>query len=137
MADEILVPLTPEEKVKARKHMGYTSAKERPIIALGLPSVSPEQSSFEAILNEIPVEALPEIRSHLAILDQIQQQGLADLELLAITGVGTIAINAEEQKRLRSEYDYYVAQLSNLMGVPRNPYDVRLSTTSINVTVVH
>lgn len=137
MADEILTPLTETEKVRARKHMGYVSAKERPIISLGLPSVSPTQSSFEAILNEIPQAALPEIRMHLDLLDGIQKQGLDDLELLAVTGVGSIAIASDEQKKLREQYDYYVAELSNLLGVSRNPYDVRLQVGSINVSVMH
>lgn len=118
--------LTPDEKVKVRHHAGYLAVAEAQTFVLGTPAAVETQFIIEGAMDRVLEAALPEFRRHLSILDQIENQMVADFELLAVTTLGEISINKDEQKQLTQRYDYWVNSMCNLMGVSRNPFDQRL-----------
>ncbi len=118
--------LSSVQKVKIRHHLGYLQVSAVATFALGTPAAVETQFIIEPAMDKVLQEAVPELERHLSILDQIEQQGLDDLELLAVNQVGEIGVNQGEQAALLTKYNYWADSLANLLGVMRNPFDKRL-----------
>lgn len=127
--------LSEHEKVKVRHHLGYLNVQQVATFALGAPQAVETQFIIEGAMNKVLMTALPELRRHLALLDQIEEQMIGDLELLAVQSIGDITVNLEEQAKLTRVYDRWVDSLANLLGVTRNPFDKRLQSNSSNFAV--
>jgi hypothetical protein len=130
------MPLTPAERISVRHHMGYLNVGEAYTFVLGSPASVETTFVIEGAMDRVLEDALPLVRRILASLDSVECQMLENSENQAVEGVGDIRINARAQAQFRSTYDYWVAALANVFGVPRNPFDKRLSAVSgINVRV--
>lgn len=118
------------EKVKVRHHCGFLNVQEAATFVLGTPASVETQFIIEGAMNRILEEAIPELRRHLSILDQIEEQSIQNIELLQITKIDTIVVNStgpdREQRQIRETYNYWVDSLCNIMGIARNPFDKRL-----------
>jgi hypothetical protein len=125
-----LSALNEHEKVKVRHHLGYLNVQEAPTFVLGVPGAVETQYTIEGAMNRILEEAVPEVRRHIQILDSIEEQSIANHELLQITRIDTIDVNStgehREQRQLRQVYNSWVDSLANLLGTTRNPFDQRL-----------
>ncbi len=130
------MPLTPEEKVQVRHHLGYLNVQESQTFVLGVPAGVQTQFIIEGAMNRVMEVALPQVRRHVGILDKIESQMIDDQELLAVQSVDEIVINPEEMKKLKAEYLYWRQGLANLLGVYPNPYDGRFAGRSMNVSVI-
>lgn len=129
--------LTNQEKVKIRHHMGYLNVSSAQTFVFGIPAAVQTQFSIEGAMNFVLLEAEPEVRRHLRILDAIEEQNVNDLELLAVMEVGEIKVNPQELKVLfRQEYRKWQGSLGNLLGVTPNPFDQRFKGTGVNVPVM-
>lgn len=131
--------VTEAEKVKIRHHLGYLNVAQSQTFVLGFPAGVQTQFVIEGAMNRILLEAEPEMRRQVAVLDNIEAQILEDQELLAVTKVDEIDIREDEFKRLLDQYDYWRRALSNLLGVMPNPFDQRFAGLAggINVQVNH
>lgn len=130
--------LTDQEKVSIRHHLGYLNVGEVQTFALGVPAAVETQFIIEGAMTRVLPAALPQLRRQLAILDTIEEQKLADLELLAVNRIDSIEINQKEQSQIDVQYDYWVNSVCNILGVCRNPFDARKTGTgarSMNVRV--
>lgn len=130
------------EKVKVRHHCGYLNVQEAQTFSLGTPAGVETQFIIEGAMNRVLADALPEVRRHLRILDNIEEQMVCNLDLLQVKRLGEIEINNQgpdrEQRQIIQLYDRWVDSLCNLMGVFRNPFDKRkgaLGTGGVNVAV--
>jgi hypothetical protein len=130
------MPFTAEEKVRIRHHCGFLNVAEAYTFVLGTPSSVETQFIIEGALDRVLEAAMFEARRIVRILDKIEGQMDEDLELLAVTELGEIGINQKEQSQLTDRYDYWVASLCNLLGIERNPFDKRLATRGVNVSVM-
>lgn len=119
------VGLTEQEQVRCRHHMGYLNMQEVYTFVLGTPAGVETQFLIEGAMQRVRQSALPLVRRHLDVLDSIENLSIEDLDVMVATQVGGISINKDEQKQLVERYDYWVDQLSNLLGCPRNPFDKR------------
>jgi len=129
--------LTPEERIKCRHHMGYLQVGEAYTFVFGQPAAVETTFIIEGSMNRLLVAALPLVRQILLILEGIEEQMVTDQELMAVNRLGEIEVNQKEQRQLTDKYDYWVAALSNALGVPRNPFDKRLGAGSgINAPVM-
>lgn len=131
------MPLTAEEKVKIRHHMGYLNVAAAQTFVLGSPAGVETQFIIEGAMDKVLDAALTEVRRHLAILDQLEAQMVEDHELLAVNTVGEIDIREDEQEALDKRYQRWQRSLGNLLGCYPNPYDKRFAGSSINVPVSH
>lgn len=133
---------TPEEKVKIRHHLGYLNVQEAQTFVLGNPAAVETQFIIEGAMDRVLSAAEPEARRHLAILDGIECQMVADHELLAVNKIGEIEVRREEQEQLRKEYRYWRAGLANILGIYPNPFDRRYGMANdvgpaVNIPVQH
>lgn len=133
------MPLTDQEKVKVRHHLGFLNVKAAQTFVLGVPAAVETQFIIEGAMNLLLPEAEGEARRHLTILDDIENQLNEDRELLAVTAVDEIKINPDEMRKLRKEYQYWRHSMANLFGVYPNPFDKRwiVAEGGVNVPVVH
>lgn len=133
--------VTEQEKVKIRHHLGYLNVAEASTFVLGTPAGVETQFIIEGAMNRVLEAALPEMRRQLNILDALEEQMVADFELIAVLKLGEIDINQKEQKQLKQNYNYWVNSLANVFGITRNPYDKRLmgigANAGMNMTVQH
>ena len=130
------MPLTEEQRVVIRHHMGYLQVADAYTFVLGSPASVETTFIVEGAMNRVLEAAIPLVEQHLDILRGIECQMIGNLENLAATAIGDLQINGREQAELRKQYDYWVASLANILGCPRNPFDKRLTTTGgINVRV--
>lgn len=129
------MPLTTQEKIKIRHHLGFLNVSESSTFSLGTPAAVETQFVIEGAMNRVPEEALPELRRQLQILDSIEEQMVADHELLAVERIGEITIRQDEQEALVRVYDRWRQSIANLLGVYPNPWDKR--DGGINVPVIH
>ena len=128
------MPLSEQEKVKIRHHLGYLNVAEAQTFVFGTPAAVETQFLIEGAMNRVLDAALTEVRRHVAILDQIEEQMIADHELLAVSKVGEIDVRADEQEALDKRYERWRQSLANLLGVYPNPFDKRYGH-GINVPV--
>lgn len=130
------MPVTEDEKVKIRHHLGFLNVAEAQTFVLGTPAAVETQFLVEGAMNRVLEAAMVQVRRHLQILDTIEQQKIDDLELLAVNKVGEIEIRADEQEALDKQYERWQASLANLLGIYPNPWDKRAGG-GINVPVMH
>lgn len=132
--------VTPEEKVRARHHMGYQNVESIATFQLGVPSAMQTTFMIEGALDRIMSVpgAVEKFRQLLCRLDQIENSVYCGSDLADVEALGEITVN---RKRLRELAEYYkIAQqaLGNLLGVVPNPWDMRtwLTGPSINARVM-
>lgn len=130
------MPLTEQEKVQVRHHLGYMNVKESQTFVLGFPAGVQTQFMIEGAMNKVLEDAMHQLRRHVAILDKIESQMVDDQELLSVQSVDEIVINPEEMNKLRKEYQHWRKGLANLLGIVPNPYDGRFAGRSMNVSVI-
>jgi len=128
------MPLTEQERVSLRHHMGFVNVSEVQTFVLGVPAALETQYLIEGSMNRVLESALPQLRKLIAVLDGIENQKLENLELLAVTKVGEIEIRPDEQDALDKQYDFWRGKVANLLGIIVNPWD-RSSGRGINVPV--
>lgn len=128
------MPLTEQEKVSIRHHCGYLNVGEAYTFVLGTPAAVETQFIIEGAMTRVLESALPQVRRHLRILDQIEEQMVEDLELAAVNQLGEIQVNQKEQSQLWKNYVRWVGSLCNLFGVYRNPFDKR-GGGGVNISV--
>lgn len=121
------VQLSEEQKVRVRVALGYPNVAESATFALGVPANVEIAFLIESAMNKLLPAGRAELERVLGIIDGIEAQMVDDLELVAANQVGEIEVNQAEQQQLTERYDYFVAYLSNMLTVPRNPWDARLT----------
>lgn len=129
------MPLTDEEKVKIRHHLGFLNVGEAYTFVLGTPAAVETQFIIEGAMNRVLEKALPELRRILQVLNGLEEQMVADHELLAVNQIGEIKVRSDEQEALDARYGRWCGSLANMLGVYANPYDKRGG--GINVPVTH
>lgn len=118
---------TDNEKVKIRAHLGYLGVAQSQTYVLGVPAALPSQFMIEGAMDRVLAAAEGIARRYIAILDTIEGQMVDDLELMAVTDLGSIKVNEKEMQKLRREYLHWRGALANLLGVSPNPYDQRFA----------
>jgi hypothetical protein len=132
--------LSEQEKVSVRHHLGYLNVQEVATFALGTPAGVETQFIIEGAMNRMLPSALPLLRKHLQNLECIEEAMIKGIENTGLLELGEIKFNQtgkdKHQSQLRQQYNYWANSLANVLGVSRNPYDKRTSSSGINVRVV-
>lgn len=131
------MPLSEDEKVRIRHHLGYLNVAEAYTFVLGTPAAVETQFIVEGSMNRVLEAALPMVRNIVMRLDAAEAQADENQELLAIAQLGEITVRENEQEKLIKRYDRIVGELCNALGCARNPYDKRLEAGGVNVRVQH
>jgi hypothetical protein len=131
--------LTEDDKSRIRMHMGYPDVRAAASFRVGFPATIETAFLIETAMNEIRLEALPQLRRILDVLDTFDMQDVDDLDAHIASRVGEIEINHDEHRLIDQRYDKWLGRLENLICVSRNPFDKRFengSPSSINRRVV-
>lgn len=123
------MPLTDEERVKVRYHLGFPQISPSQSLAFG--AVIPTQANFliEASMNNLIVGAEEIVRSLICTLDEIEclmRRALPDLQV-SRTG-GGVELDTGYNDRLEAEYNRFAGRLADVFAVPFHPYAMRFST---------
>ena len=123
------MPLTEEEKVLIRDHLGFPNVSGMSTFALGMPAAIQTSFIIEKAMDVVLERALPRVRQIVAVLERIDGQAIDDLELAAVNAIGDIAVNQFEQKTLDERRRYWCGRLCNALAVFPNPFDQTKGTT--------
>jgi hypothetical protein len=138
MPGPVIPPLSDDEKVRVRHHMGYPNVNAGATFAIGVPATIEVSFIIELAMNQVKLEALPMFRLILGRLDSIEAQMDGDLELLAVHQVGEIEVNEDEMMKLDDRYERWLCKLEALLAVSRNPNDpMRKRVGGVNLAVAH
>lgn len=127
--------LTLEERAQIRDHMGFMNVSSVLTYQLGVPAAVEQSFLIEGAMNKILPEAFPQVRMHLAVLNQLRCTMVESIELLTVVKVGEIEINQKMMTALQTQYDWWRQSLGNLLGVIPNPFDKRSFGRSLNAKV--
>ena len=117
------MPLTPEEKVLIRFHMGYPTQTQLRAMAAGLPTTIQSNWQIDAVLNNpLQEETLPLIRNILKQLEDIIWNDMVDARLEhKVEKLEEIGINLKHQAMLNLDYKYWQNRMAQTLCVPINP----------------
>lgn len=131
--------ISEEDKNRARKHLGYGQVQQSSTFVLGVPAGVQTAFMIEGSWSRILPSAERQFRQVLDQLDAIECQFMGDMGNLATESVGNVKMNLKEMPMLMDQhYAYWCGVLSNMLQVPRNPFDARLGAGAVlNVPVSH
>lgn len=130
------MPLTPDEKVRIRDHLGYLNVSELSTFVLGLPAGVETQFLIERAMDPfVKEDALPMIRGVLCELDEVDKQRKRVRAAISTSAVGGITMRDPKEAfdALNGEFIRLVGRLANAFGVPSNPFDRRRGGFGIRV----
>ena len=119
------MPLSEQDKERARYHLGYLETSPAASLQLGLPRLSQPaflvENSF-ALLIEL---AVPRVVRTLDIMDRIEAQLVDALKRLKATKLEELTLRGDEHDSLEKEYVRWGLRLANILGCPVYPYSDR------------
>lgn len=119
------MPLTDDEKQRARYHLGYPSLNTLASIQLGVPALTQTNFLVENNLARLMESALPQVRSILKTMDDIELKLIDSQDRLAATQLSDLYLNNNEANQLEGEYRRWGYRLSDIVGAPIYPYASR------------
>ncbi len=132
------MPLTPEEKVRVRYHLGYAEVNEYTGFVAGGPAGLQSAWQVEGSMNRLLEASLPLVRSKLAACDALDDsrsdEDMVDVAL--VTKLGDIEISPLSFEHRDRMYQQRVAELARALGVTVNPFDPARGG-GLNVSVRH
>jgi hypothetical protein len=117
--------ISESDKDRARGHMGYLAVQQASTFVLGVPAAVQTQFVIEGAWSKILPSAEARFRRYLDRLDMIERQIEEDTENVAVDRIDEIELRADELTQLIKRYKHWQGNLSNLLGVPPNPFDAR------------
>lgn len=117
------MPLTVEEKVLIRFHLGYPTQTQLRAMSAGLPTTIQSNWQIDAVLNNpLQEETLPLIRNILKQLETIcwRHMPMGSVEH-QVEQIEEIKINLRHQAMLNQDYQYWQNRMAQTLCVPINP----------------
>lgn len=135
------MPITPQEKVRIRYHLGYLNVQMAGSIQWGLPR--PIQTLFivEEAMNNVIEDAVGIVRNIVQVLDRVEAKLVESQDRLAAMKLGEITLRDAntplEPDLLENEYKRWAFRLADTLGVPLYAYSRRFQTDYCNIPVRH
>lgn len=117
------MPLTAEEKVRIKYHLGYPLQETLRSMVAGLPTIVQSNWQIDAVLaHPLAEETIPLIRDHIKQLDEIIFGDLPDSRLYHIAEqLEELKLNMRHPKMLSDDYKFWQQRLAQILCVPVNP----------------
>lgn len=130
--------ITPDEKARARHHLGYLGVQAASTFSLGVPAGVQTQFMVEGAWDRLLPESYGRFRDLLCKLDATENAIFCGLDMVDVNRINEIEINRARLREYATTYKIAQQALANLMGVPTNPWDQRewLQGGRINVSVM-
>lgn len=119
------MPLTPQERLRCKYHLGYPAELSAASISYGI--ARPQQTLFlvELALNNLQVDAEDKVRQIVSVLDGIECRLIDAQERLAAKSIEQLTMRPDEPDALEREYYRWGGRLADILGVPFYAYSNR------------
>lgn len=114
------MPLTAEEKVRIRYHMGYPLQGSVRSLFASVPFNRQTLYLLEGVMETIAEESLPQIRKILGYLDKTDEKIFCDQKNMQADQIEELRLNESYHPKLRREYTYWQGRLAQCLDVPLN-----------------
>jgi hypothetical protein len=135
------MPLTDEERVSVKHHLGYPNANAIQTFVLGVPAAMEPLFMLEGAMNGIAPGAESRLRETIRRLDGIELQLDENRDNVELSKADEVEFRENVYQLLMTRYRHWQGNLCNLIGVPGpNPFDARFyggGQPSINLAVAH
>ncbi|TXH11844.1 MAG: hypothetical protein E6R03_14065 [Hyphomicrobiaceae bacterium] len=117
------MPLTVEEKVNIRFHMGYPTQSQLRAMQAGLPTKIQSNWQIDAVLeNPLQEETLPLIRNVLFQLEDIMWHDFPEARLEhKAEKLEELTINLKHTAMLNQQYIFWQQRMAQVLCAPVNP----------------
>jgi hypothetical protein len=119
--------LTPENKARVRRHLGYPSLSAASTFFLGNPAAMEPffilENAMDALINS--GEGL--VLRHLDKLDELAEVLFYEGDTDVVKNVGDIEINPDQFFQTVRRYKWFQAEVANAFQVGPNPFDQRFT----------
>ena len=117
------MPLTQEEKVLIKFHMGYPTQEILRSMFAGFPTLNQSNWQIDAVLsNPLAEETLPLLRNILKQLENIMWGDMVEARLEdKVQRIEEITINLQHQPMLAKNYRFWQQRMAQCLCVPVNP----------------
>jgi hypothetical protein len=119
------MPLTADEKQRARYHLGYPSLTTAASIQFGVPALTQTNFLVENALTRLMEEALPQVRGIIKTMDDVETKLVEAQDRLAAEKLSDLTLNNKEPDMLEKEYRRWGYRLADIIGAPIYPYSLR------------
>jgi len=127
------MPLTPDERIRVKWHLGYPLQDLGTSMALGTPLPVEYLFVVEDCMSRITEGAIPILRQILNILDGINERLVRAQGHLAASKLGELETRENEPGLLRKEYRDWGGQLAGVLGCPFFAYGQRYAGAARSV----
>ena len=115
------MPLTAEEKVRIRYHMGYPLQGQVRSYFAGIPFNRQTLYLLDGAMELVEEGSLSTIRTMIGRLDKIDEQIFcASFKHMAADQLEDLKINQQYNEELRREYTYWQGRIAQCLDVPLN-----------------
>lgn len=127
-----------EEKVRARRHLGYLGVEASSTFSLGIPAAIQTQFMVEGALNRLLPQSMPTFLMLLDRLDCIDCEFYGGVDTATVSKIAEVEIDDKRIQKIGKYYRNARSDLANLLGIVPNPFDQReivMEGGGINVPV--
>lgn len=117
--------LTDAERHRVRKHLGYPSVSQAASLSLGVPAAYDTMFLVEGAMDRLLALAEGDVRSHLQVMDGIDEKLIAAQCRVGVEAVDGIKLRDEEPDKLEREYWRWACRLADILAVGLYPYSAR------------
>jgi len=119
------MPLSEDEKVRVRYHLGYPMLSANPSLSLGVPIDTPLMTLLQRAFDIILPQAEPMIRRLIVICDQKDLEVSEASDRLSVAKAEGVEMRVDETDAREREYMRWVARLSDALHAPIYPFSER------------
>ena len=120
------MPLSVEEKMRTRYHLGYPQIGTFTVMALGVPAAGQTQFILERQMDHILPEAEPKLREVLCECDRIETTIKDARQRLSVERSGDVRFRVrEELEDLYELYEVWTDTLADMLAAVKNPRSAR------------
>lgn len=119
--------LTPENKARVRRHLGYPSLSAASTFFIGNPAAMEPFFILENAMNALIASGEDLVVRHLEKLDDLAEILFYEGDTDVVKAVGDIDINPEQFVQTVRRYRWFQAEVANAFQVGPNPFDMRFS----------
>jgi hypothetical protein len=107
---------TPEDKARARYHLGYPGVQPAAMISFGMPASTETSFLVDNALDRLVPVYEPKVLSLLNVMDAIEKRMESALCRLSTESTDGVKLRRDEIPSLEAEYQRWGLRLANLLG---------------------
>jgi hypothetical protein len=119
------MPLTDQDKMQIRRHLGYPLVASQAAVAFGVPRPLSTSFILEQNMNQLMEIAVGAVRSYIAQLNCIEEKLVGAQNYLVAEKLEDLTLRDNHPQLLEEEFNRWAKRLADALGVPLYPYSER------------